>query len=602
MNPLLSIFAQPMAIEPRARRALRDQALRLQITASTLADFHARRDARRSEAPGIVEGTGGTLRIVGNVGILSIRGPLFRATSEFDEWLVEIFGGTLYDSIWRGIEAGLKSDTVRTLLLLMNTPGGDADGCGELARYIYEARSRKRVVAHNDGICASAGIWLASQAESITSVEEGEIGSIGVRCGFVDWSKFEKDHGIEEVELVSDISPGKRSKPLDDEVLGRIQTRINDLAALFAGAVARGRECDVEKVINDFGQGDVLIASKALSAGLIDGISDLNVTIAALQQAASTTSSAARAARASEASMSTQHDPLKRSSTPAKKAGDDAGEPMRCAECKAEIPEGEAKYCAKCYDEPDGDEEEDEDKDGEEAKAARAAGLFGATKADTRTKLLAFAAAVLGATDSKTAASALGKVTANASAAAELERFRAETDKANANARADSFAAKLATAVASGRVTIGMVCKEVPLLLGTSKAAARTALEAIPASVPPTDAAKAEARAAGKVAKATSGWTAAAIVGALASVAISADALESLDEWLAAKGAGPALPAARSAPVPTAHSIAAITTASAQATQGIEVDGDGNPAAPKTASFSIARIKETADGGKENVR
>lgn len=541
MNQALKRLSQPMAVEPQTLRVMAAIASRGRLEAAALAEAKAAWDARRAAEPraeeqgGAVEGTGGTLRIINGVGVLSIEGALFRHADMF----TDISGGTSYNAIWRGLEAALSSPAVKAILLRVNSPGGEVDGLNELAEGIAAAGDNKTVWAFADNMCASAAYWLASQAQRIVAEPTSEIGSIGVRCGLLDDAKADEMAGLREIEIISSASPGKRSRPVDDEVISRVQSRIDDLAQLFVEAVARGRGVDGATVMADFGQGDVMIAGKAAAAGMVDAVGDFNSTLAALSGSAAT-GAAAATARPNRGTMSHNSDPAPQAGAP--RAEEEQEPQLRCAKCQGEC--GKTVYCPSCYDdhdEPDGDEDE-------EAKALAAAGLLGQTKSATRGKLVEFARSVLEATGASSGAAALARVVDNATCAANLGELRAQVEKERASLRSDVVSKGLAAAIASGRVTIGRACKEVPLMLGASKAAARAALEEIPVTLPQSD----EDKAAGK--KPQAGWTAQNVVQALSSVPITAEAAESIAEWLEAQSTTALPPPA--AMVPAGHPAA----------------------------------------------
>lgn len=505
MTQLPAALLAPMAIAPGWRDAMAREWMRWTPGARLVVPGKApAANAPTTEAamaePAAVDGSGGLLRVVNGIGVISVSGPLTNDTSEWAEFITSIFGGTQYASIWRALEMARSMSQVQRILMRFGTPGGDADGCGQLGRFIYETRQVKPIRAHVDTLCASAGIWLASQCEEISSVAEGELGSIGVRCSWIDFSKFDEQMGIERGECVSSLSPGKRSLPFDDEVKGRIQARIDDLAELFVAAVARGRDTDRETVITQYGAGDVMIASRALEAGLVDEVCDFNQALASFA-AAPTRSPEARAATRAERKASTM--------TIKPKANEETSAGLRCAKCDADC-NGKSVYCATCYDdEPDGDEE---------AKALAAAGLRGKTRSETRGKLASFAMSVLEATGAKTGAAAIVKAISAIKAEGDLATFVAESEKSAASARAKAVSDKLGAAITSGKVTMGMVSKEVPILSGAPKAKVREALGAITAQ------------------------DAASVVGAVVSAGVSEEFAASVDEWLESKGAASALP------------------------------------------------------------
>lgn len=501
MKPIPAALCSPMAIEPQWLRVMFGVWSRGRIDAAALAQAKAQWEARQQNRPKLsepgapVEGTGGTLRIVGDVGVISVEGPLFRHANLISDFS----GGTTYDAIWRGIEASEAHPQVSRSLFRFNTPGGEADGLSELAEAV--SRLRKPTWAYVDGMCASAGYWLASQCDHIVAELASEVGSIGVRAGTVDDSVADEMAGIREIEIISSQSPGKRSKPVDDEVIGRLQTRIDDLAELFIAAVARGRGVSAKTVLEGFGQGDVMIASKALDAGLIDEIGNFNGTLAAL--AASATSG--RAARAEGRTMKIETS----SSKPA--AGGDAPE-WQCAGCSEMMGPSAKAYCAKCA-EPDEDGDEDE----EEAKAL---GLdpkasLGARRARAQA-LVALEGQLFALSGVASHEDLLESVKAGAAARGEIARVIAAGNKATLR-----MTLERGLAGAPGKqptLSLGQIQKHMTVALrGPAKKAWSAAMDALAASAD----------------EAHTTITAAQILDAACSVDLSGEDLESVQDYVA---------------------------------------------------------------------
>jgi len=459
----------------------------------------------------------------GGVAVVSIDGPLMRKADLFSD----ISGATSYQwisGICDEIEMLHAAGQVKAALFVFNTPGGEAAGCGVCGDRIRALAQVLPVEGYAETQAASGGQWLISQCPRVTAHRQAFLGSLGVRSMIVDTSEMEEKAGIEVLELVATGSPKKRNTPVDDAVIERAQTLIDDIFTVFIEAVATGRGVTVAEAQEKYGQGEQLIADKALEAGLIDEIADLESVLARLQAGDTHNGPAIR--KGMTMTMKNQS-----AAVAAPPAADSKDGEWNCKGCNQPMGASADAYCAHCM-EGDDDEEDEED---EESKALAAAGLLGKTRKATRAGLAAFVSNVLEATSAKTGAAALAQVVAGARAKQELEAFRAQVEQKQASERAEGLAKGIATAIAAGRVTIGRVCKEVPLMLGASKAAARAALEAIPETLPQTD----EDKAAGK--KPTAGWTAGAVVKALASVPISVEAAESVGEWLDAQ-ASSALP------------------------------------------------------------
>lgn len=523
MKPVPSVLAAPWAIEPHWLRVTYGVWSRGKVDAAALAQARADWEARKASGPRLdtpgtlVEGTGGTLRILGNVGVISIEGPLFRHAGLLVDWS----GGTSYEALTRGLEAALGNPRINSILLRCNSPGGEADGVNEMAKAIAAADKAKPVYAYVDGMCASACYWLASQARHIVAEETSEIGSIGVRCGIVDYSGNDELHGIREIEIISSQSPGKRSKPVDDEVIGRLQTRIDDLAELFVAAVARGRGVDVDDVLTDFGRGDVMIASKAETADLIDEVGNFDGTLA-LMAGASTNGPGARA---KESTMT------KEATTSKPKAGDDE---WQCAGCNEMMGASAKSYCAKCSEDDD-DDEDDDDEDEAKALGLDPKATLGARRA--RIEALVALEAKLSAATSVTSRDhekLLAVVAEGMAARGEVAKVRADGQKATLR-----LALERAIAGAPGKqptLSLGQIQKSMQTSLrGEAKKAWVAAMDKLAAD------ADAAAVAAGKESDqklaaellGKSKVSAAQIIDAACSVSITADDLESLQDYIA---------------------------------------------------------------------
>ncbi|MBI9092806.1 MAG: S49 family peptidase [Desulfobacterium sp.] len=205
-----------------------------------------------------------------NVAIMAIHG----AISRYDSFLNWIRGGTALEDLALDLKTALDSPEVKAIILDVDSPGGEAAGINEFAEMIQAAK--KPVVAYVGNQAASAALWIASAADEVMVNQTAELGSLGVVFGYrPDESKI--------VEIVSTASPKKRLDPGSKEGKAEIQGRADDLADIFIAQVAKYRKTTVDKVKSDFGQGGMMIASKAIKAGMADRYGSLEGLIAELQ-------------------------------------------------------------------------------------------------------------------------------------------------------------------------------------------------------------------------------------------------------------------------------------------------------------------------------
>lgn len=218
-----------------------------------------------AKAGSVLEGTfAATLR--DGVATIPVIGPMFRYADLF----TQISGGTTYDALANDFTAALESPEVGAILLDVDSPGGEANGVGELSRMIYEARlvepgrSAKPVVAYIGGMGASAAYWLAAAAGEVVVHETAIIGSIGVRMELLETWMRDASKGLRTISLVSTQSPRKAMEASD------LQALIDQIAEQFVADVALYRGVSADQVLSEFGAGGVFVGQAAIDAGLAD--------------------------------------------------------------------------------------------------------------------------------------------------------------------------------------------------------------------------------------------------------------------------------------------------------------------------------------------
>jgi ClpP class serine protease len=204
-------------------------------------------------------------QVSGKTAIIKITGILSNHVSIFDE----IFGfapSLTYDEIIQAIDKANQDESIKDILLDINSPGGYVEGV-ELAS-LAVAASVKPVYSQTSGMMASAAYWIGSQAKKIKALSRtASFGSIGVATVAF------KEPGI--YEIASTDAPNKRPDPETEEGMSAIKKELDDIHKIFASDVARGRGVSVEKVNSDFGKGGVFLAEEAKTAGMIDNIPDV---------------------------------------------------------------------------------------------------------------------------------------------------------------------------------------------------------------------------------------------------------------------------------------------------------------------------------------
>ena len=201
--------------------------------------------------------------------VIPVVGPLFRYANIF----TAISGASSYEILAKDFTSALENPEVHSIILDIDSPGGEVNGCAEFASMIFEARGKKSIIAYASGDAASGAYWIASACDQIIASETSMLGSIGVVAVY----RGSKDESV--LEIVSSQSPYKRLDPSSKDGKSRLQSRIDDLATVFIESIAKHRGVDPPTVIKDFGGGDVFIGKNAINSGLADDIGSLEQII-----------------------------------------------------------------------------------------------------------------------------------------------------------------------------------------------------------------------------------------------------------------------------------------------------------------------------------
>lgn len=219
--------------------------------------------------------TNNNVQIFGNVGIIDIFGPIFPRSSS----LAISSPGITVSSLSRALDAALKSSQVNSIILNVDSPGGEITDIESFGEKIFNAQAKKPIVAYVTGMAASAGYWIASSTSEIIGAKTSEVGSIGVIAAIRDTREKDEKAGVKNINIVSSISPKKRPDYTTKEGQEDVQAIVDDLGMMFVETVARNRGTDNEDVINNYGKGGMFLSKRAVKIGMVDRIDSLENVI-----------------------------------------------------------------------------------------------------------------------------------------------------------------------------------------------------------------------------------------------------------------------------------------------------------------------------------
>lgn len=220
--------------------------------------------------------------VVNGVAVMPLHGVISKRMNLF----TKISGGTSSQLFTRDFNAAVADPSIKAVIVDADTPGGTVDGTQEGANAIYAARGKKPIIGYSGGMVASAGYWYLSATEQIyISGDTVDVGSIGVVTSHTDYSKAYESQGIK----VTEITAGKYKRiasehaPLTESGREYIQAQLDHIYGVFLADVGRNRGgISADQVHDRMADGRIFIGTKAIDAGLVDGVSTLDGLINSL--------------------------------------------------------------------------------------------------------------------------------------------------------------------------------------------------------------------------------------------------------------------------------------------------------------------------------
>jgi len=219
----------------------------------------------------------------GAVAVIPLRGIIAHRMGTMEE----SSGGMSADRFTKMVKQATSDESIGTILLDVDSPGGSIPGLIEASDAVFAARSTKRVYAIANSTMASAAYWIASQAQEVVAIPSAldpSIGSIGVVAVHMDMTEHLAKEGV-KVTIIRAGAHKAEGNPFEvpsEEFFARMQASADTAKAVFVKHVARGRGITSAQVVQQYGDGSAFSAQDAKSAGLIDRIATMDETIGRL--------------------------------------------------------------------------------------------------------------------------------------------------------------------------------------------------------------------------------------------------------------------------------------------------------------------------------
>ncbi len=181
------------------------------------------------------------------------------------------------DTIVKNIRKAIKDDSVKALVLQVNSPGGGVYPSELITNALNEFKETNRPIVSSMGdIAASGGVWVTTLSNEIWAKEETLTGSIGVYGvlttieNLYDWVGVQVD-GVSS----TDAANWDNRFAMPENVTNAIQAGVDDIYDKFVNKVSANRNMRYEEV-HAIAKGRIWSGEKALQLGLVDKIGDLD--------------------------------------------------------------------------------------------------------------------------------------------------------------------------------------------------------------------------------------------------------------------------------------------------------------------------------------
>lgn len=144
----------------------------------------------------------------------------------------------------------VKDESVRRIILYVNSPGGVGQGIKEFSDLIYNSRMKKETVSYVDEMAASAGYWVASASENLVVAPQAMIGSIGTYIKLVKYNLEMFGMDIEGIHAGKKKLYGDPTIQKTEDEVNYFEDVVQKHNQMFLESVARNRDGSVEVVQN----------------------------------------------------------------------------------------------------------------------------------------------------------------------------------------------------------------------------------------------------------------------------------------------------------------------------------------------------------------
>ncbi len=223
------------------------------------------------------------------IAVVYVEGPIVPGYGQ-----ASFFGGlsgAFSGNIRQALEAAAQDDSVKAVVMRVNSPGGSPEASEVILNAARAAQSKKPFVVSMGETAASGGYYVACGADAIYAGSATVTGSIGVVGGKLVtkglWDKLGVNWVGHKRGAHADLFTSV--KPFDKDQRDVFASHMETIYNTFKDHVVKGRGYRLRQDIDDMAGGRVYTGRQALELGLVDYLGGLEQAIACAAKKSSVT-------------------------------------------------------------------------------------------------------------------------------------------------------------------------------------------------------------------------------------------------------------------------------------------------------------------------
>ena len=195
-------------------------------------------------------------------------------------------GESMVEDIKLQLKHALEDTDVKSIILAIDSPGGEVTASDMIYSAVRAARAKKPVVVSMGSTAASGGYYIACGSSYIVAHDTTFTGSIGVIMQTLNYAELFGKVGLEMVTFKSgkfkDMLSGSRVLQPDEKQY--VQSLVMQTYSKFVGIVAAERKLPEADLRAGVADGRVLSGRDAFEAKLIDQVGDFDDAVKKAQE------------------------------------------------------------------------------------------------------------------------------------------------------------------------------------------------------------------------------------------------------------------------------------------------------------------------------